>query len=266
MFDWTTFGLTFFAFLAGAINSVAGGGTLLTFPALLVVLQSHGPELAAVYANATSTVALMPGSVAGAAGYRTELWASRRYVVRLILPSIIGGYVGARLVSADKATFAVLVPWLILTATLLFAIQGAFVRRLYHKFSGSASNRRVSSLLVFVTLIVSLMLQFIVAVYGGYFGAGIGIMMLSVLGYVGIDDIHCMNAVKTILAAAINISAVLVFILEGLVCWDYALPMTLSAIVGGYLGARLARSISPYYVRLTVVLIGIGLTIYYFAR
>lgn len=259
-------GLIFFAFLAGAMNSVAGGGTLLTFPALLAALQPHGRELAAVYANATSTVALMPGSVAGAAGYRSELWESRRYVVRLILPSIIGGYVGARLVNTDRATFAILVPWLILAAALLFAIQGTLARRLYHRNRCHEPARQTLPVLNFVLFFASLVFQFVVAIYGGYFGAGIGILMLSILGFMGIDNIHHMNAVKTLLAAAINLSAVFVFVSDGLVRWEYALPMIVSAIAGGYYGARLARRISPNYIRLIVVIIGISLSAYYFAR
>jgi uncharacterized membrane protein YfcA len=243
------------------MNSVAGGGTLLTFPALTAVVS---PAMA----NGTSTIALMPGSIAGAVGYRTELWECRRFVLRMILPSIAGGYLGALLVSKDKETFAVLVPWLILTAAVLFVVQAPLSkwvkRRAAAKLAeGDLTEPPEPSLL---TQFLVIAFQFLVAVYGGYFGAGIGILMLSALGFMGVGDIHRMNAVKTFLAAGINAAAVVKFIGDGLVDWRLAWPMAIAAIVGGYFGARVARRLPASYVRYAVIVIGFGLAGYYFIR
>jgi uncharacterized protein len=240
------------AFLAGAINSVAGGGTLLTFPALFHALAGNG-----VLANGTSTVALMPGSIAGSWGYRRELADKRAVLMRLIWPSLIGGAVGALLVTTlPGKIFNALVPWLILTAALLFLLQKPLQRRISaHPHEGPPTRRTVVMVAGF---------QFLVAVYGGYFGAGIGILMLSALAFLSVGDIHHMNGVKTVLAAAINGVAVIVFIVEKMVDWGLAPAMAVAAIAGGYLGARLARRLKPVYVRGIVIAIGFGLSAYYF--
>jgi hypothetical protein len=249
---WTYLILCGSAFAAGAINSIAGGGTLLTFPALLAVLS---PEAA----NATSTVALMPGSLAASAGYRAELDASRRFIVRMLPASLLGGLAGSLLLVLFPDAFGDLVPWLILTAAVLFLVQPALSRiiRRKQKEHAEPGPATVAGLIAF---------QFLVAAYGGYFGAGIGILMLTALGFMGVGDIHRMNAVKTVLAAAINAVSVAVFVVGGLVNWGYALPMVASAVAGGYVGARLARRTPPTYVRWAVIAIGLGLSAYYFAR
>jgi uncharacterized membrane protein YfcA len=239
------------AFLAGVINSVAGGGTLLTFPALTAVVS---PAIA----NATSTVALLPGSIAGAIGYRTELAPSRRFLVRMFVPSLLGGFLGAWLVGQDQSAFAVLVPWLILTAALLFVVQAPVARWLKaHKPDHEPGPRGKAILVV---------CQFLIAVYGGYFGAGIGILMLTTLGFMGVGDIHRMNAVKTFLAAVINAATVVVFVHDGLVNWELAAPMVVAAVAGGYAGARVARRLPAAYVRYAVIVIGFGLSAFYFVR
>ena len=196
------------AAVAGAINSVAGGGTLLTFPALCVALGRARPDLtpamAAVWANATSTVALCPGSLAGMWGYREELRQTRQWIVVLIWPSLIGGYIGSKLVMVLPAeTFKVLVPWLILTAALLFLLQPYIAR-----WTGIGKPHAAASRGTMVGIIC---FQFLVAIYGGYFGAGIGILMLSSLALIGLSDIHQMNGLKTLLALAINGVSVAVF-------------------------------------------------------
>jgi len=245
------------AFAAGVMNSVAGGGTLLTFPALLTALAPFGSQAAAL-ANGTSTVALLPGSFAGAVGYRKELAECRRFVARMLLPSLVGGYLGAWLVGKDTDTFKVLVPWLILTAALLFAVQAPVARWLKahhpHREPGPLTQ---AGLVGF---------QFLIAVYGGYFGAGIGILMLTTLGFMGVGDIHRMNAVKTFLAAMINGASVVVFVRDGLVRWEFAGPMILAAVAGGYAGARVARRLPAHYVRYAVIVIGFGLAAVYFIR
>jgi uncharacterized membrane protein YfcA len=279
---WTYAFLCISAFLAGAMNSVAGGGTLLTFPALTSVIS---PALA----NGTSTVALLPGSFAGALGYRKELWECRRFVVRMIVPSIAGGYLGAWLVGRDEDAFAALVPWLILTAAVLFVVQAPLSKWLKKRAastppapkpgeSGTAGLQSTSAPHTetvspprhhepgWITQAGVIGFQFLVAVYGGYFGAGIGILMLSALGFMGVGDIHRMNAVKTFLAAAINAAGVVVFIHHNLVKWDYAIPMVVAAILGGYAGARVALRLPAHYVRYGVIVIGFGLSAYYFLK
>jgi uncharacterized protein len=240
---------------AGAVNAVAGGGTLLTFPALVAILGGEAAE-AAVVANATSTVALFPGSLAAMAGYRREIWLTRSWASLLLLPSLLGGVAGALLVTELPAeSFKLLVPWLILTAALLFAIQPTVTRRLGLGASPDAPGPRK---VAFVA-----MFQLLVAVYGGYFGAGIGILMLTALAVMGLRDIHEMNGLKTLLATAINGVAVVVFIAKGTVDWPLASLMALSAIAGGYAGAHVARRLDRGLVRRVVVLIGFSLAAYY---
>ena len=245
------------AFIAGVMNSVAGGGTLLTFPAL----AAH--VLPAV-ANGTSTVALLPGSFAGALGYRKELWECRRFVFRMIVPSIAGGFLGAWLVGKDQDAFATLVPWLILTAAVLFVVQAPLSKWVKKRAAEGAQHDHHEPGLFLQALVIGF--QFLVAVYGGYFGAGIGILMLSALGFMGVGDIHRMNAVKTFLAAAINTAGAVVFVRDGLVNWNYAWPMVVSAILGGYVGARVARRLPASYVRYAVIVIGFGLAAYFFVK
>lgn len=241
------------AFAAGVMNSVAGGGTLLTFPALTAVI---GPALA----NATSTVALLPGSLAGALGYRKELWECRRFVARMFLPSLAGGFLGAWLVGEDQKAFAALVPWLVLTAAVLFVVQAPVSKWVKARAGTAGGAHRPGPLTQ--TLVIGF--QFLVALYGGYFGAGIGILMLSALGFMGVGDIHRMNAVKTCLAALINAASVVVFVYYDLIRWPLALPMMAFAVLGGYAGARVARRLPASYVRYAVIAIGFGLAAFYF--
>lgn len=241
------------AFAAGAINSVAGGGTLLTFPTLL---STGIPD---TVANATSTLALFPGSFAGSWGYRRELRSVRKFVLRMLPVSVVGGLLGALLLVWFPDAFKVVVPWLILTAAVLFLVQpplNRFVRKHQH------DHARVGT----ATTVGVLAFQFLVAVYGGYFGAGIGILMLTALSFMHVGDIHHMNAVKTFLAATINCVSVVVFVAQGLIRWDYAAVMCVSAVVGGYLGAHYGRKLPAVYVRWTVIVIGFGLAAYYFAK
>lgn len=254
---WTLVALCLSAFVAGVMNSIAGGGTLLTFPALTSVVT-------AAIANGTSTVALLPGSFAGALGYRRELWECRRFVLRMLLPSAIGGYLGAALVSHDQKAFADLVPWLILTAAILFVLQAPLSKWVKRRAAEQGKGEHHEPSWLTQTLVIGF--QFLVAVYGGYFGAGIGILMLSALGFMGVGDIHRMNAVKTFLAATINTASVVVFVRDGLVDWPLAWPMALAAIAGGYGGARVARRLPASYVRYAVIAIGFGLSAYYFIR
>jgi uncharacterized membrane protein YfcA len=240
---------------AGLVNSLAGGGTLLTFPALVAALAAHGADKAKVLANATSTVALVPGSLAGAWGYRREVPAVRHWLTILAVPSLIGGLLGSLLLTRlDARYFSAVVPWLLLAAAVVFLADTVWGRqRTVH--AESQSRTAVAGLVLF---------QFGVGVYGGYFGAGIGILMLTSLALMGVGDIHRMNSLKSLLNGCINGVSVLVFIYDDKVEWKYAVPMAVAAIIGGYLGARLALRFKPRYVRWIVIAIGFGLAIFYF--
>ena len=257
--SWGLVWLCLAALAAGAVNSIAGGGTLLTFPALLAGLSPLGAADAAVVANATSTVALVPGSLAGAWGYRREMKLARRWLYLRAGPSLAGGVIGALLVTRlDPAYFAALVPWLLLTAALLFLAESLLSRKpADDSKQRPPSARATAGILVF---------QFVVAVYGGYFGAGASILILGALAALGVGDVNQMNALKTVLAACINGISVVVFVAERKVAWHYALPMTAAAILGGYLGARLALVIRPRYTKWLISGIGLGLAAYFFIR
>lgn len=245
------------ALLAGVCNAVAGGGTLLTFPALQFALGMSAE--AAVIANATSTVALVPGSIASAWGYRREVARILRWLLILSIPSLAGGYLGARLVVlAEPQVFKALVPWLILGATVLFASQPKFAKWLrIGKHHQSPSPWAMAAIVGF---------QFLVSVYGGYFGAAAGILMLAALALMGFDNIHEMNALKSSLGTLINIVAVGVFAEGGKVHWPYAVAMAISAAVGGFLGASFARRLDKHLVARIVVAIGFTLATIYFYR
>jgi uncharacterized membrane protein YfcA len=237
--------------LAGAVNSIAGGGTLLTFPALLAVVPP-------VVANGTSTTALVPGSLAAAWGFRRELAAVRRWVVLLVPPSLLGGLVGSLLVTRlDPRYFAALVPWLILGAALLFLFQPVLARRLGPGGHHAPGRRHVLGAVLF---------QFLVAVYGGYFGAGIGILMLAVLGLMNLGDIHAMNGLKNLLAVCINGVSIAVFVLDGVVEWRFVAVMATAAIAGGYAGSHLSQRLDRRLVRWMVIAIGFALAAHFFYR
>jgi uncharacterized membrane protein YfcA len=233
---------------AGIINSVAGGGTLLTYFALTNVVAPH-------IANATSTVALFPGSFASAWGYRQKLPACRRWLLWLTGPSLIGGAIGALLV--EERTFRAVIPYVILTAALLFLLQPTIARVLKRQTEGmhEPSGKLLAGIVV---------MQLLIGVYGGYFGAGIGILMLSSLSFLGLEDIHHTNALKSFLAFSMSVVAAILFVVRDMVAWKYGLPMALAAIVGGYAGARMALLIKPVYVRWIVIMVGFALAGYYF--
>jgi len=224
------------------MNALAGGGTLLTFPALLFMGEG------AITANATSTVALLPGAAASFYGYRREVGEHRAWLRTFFLPSLVGGAVGSfLLLRTPEDSFAKLAPVLVLFATVLFMAQGVVRRRATAAHPGATPGR----------LTLAWLLQLGVAVYGGYFGAGIGILMLAVLGFLGLSNIHAMNGLKNAFGFAINGVAAAYFIARGAVNWPAALVMIGGAILGGYAGARLARSIGQDRSRVAVVAIGL---------
>jgi hypothetical protein len=241
------------ALVAGAVNSVAGGGTLLTFPVLIAVLtRKLGDEkIAAVVANQTSTMALIPGIFAAAWGYRGQLKHSQHWLKWLLPPSLVGGLIGGLLIVTFPDQFSALVPWLILTAAVLFVLQPQIAR-----WTGvgmphaQPHGGTVAAIVIF---------QFFVAVYGGYFGAGIGILMLAEFGLLGFTDIHHMIALRSYLALCINGVAAIYFIVRGAVSWPEAILMTVAQVCGGYGGAVVARRLSRATVRWIVVGIGLAM-------
>lgn len=234
------------AVAAGAINSIAGGGTLITFPVLLLFGTSP------ISANATSTLALMVGTIGSLFSYRRHLVTVKPWLSRFVPVSLAGGLVGSVLLTrTSNETFAKMIPFLILFATVLFLAQGAFRR-----FSGVGGTEPPKHMSVGLAIVF----QLAVAIYGGYFGAGIGILMLASLGFIGLTNIYEMNALKTILGALINLVAAAWFITAGLVDWPRALVMTAGALAGYFLGAHFAQRVSQRAVRILIAAIGFIIT------
>jgi uncharacterized membrane protein YfcA len=235
------------AVVGGAMNAIAGGGTLITFPALV------GLGIPAIVANATSTVALWPGAIGSMYGYRGELAGARAWAIRFAIPSLIGGLLGALLLlRTPSERFDIVVPWLVLGATTLFMVQRPLMSALGRSGAEGhgddpASRPPTASLLLF---------QFAVAVYGGYFGAGIGILMLAALGFMGFTNIHRMNGLKNWGGLCMNATAAALFVFSDLVNWPTAIAMAVGATIGGFGGSRLAQRVPREVVRATVVVIG----------
>ncbi len=246
-------GLFIAAMLAGGVNSVAGGGTLISFPALVAF------GVPTINANSTNTSALWPGSVAGAFGYARDTERNHFLMWTLLIPSILGSLAGAfALVVTPEETFRRVVPFLVLFATLLFAFKDVYAK---------ITKRNVDEEHVsWLGRIWGFVFQFFIAAYGGYFGAGIGVLMLGSFSIMGLRDVHKMNAVKTILAAAINFLAFCFFAWRGLVVWHLAIWMAIGAIVGGYLGARLAKRIDQRMLRWFIIVTGLVVSVWLFLK
>ena len=236
------------AFLAGILNAVAGGGSFLTFPAL--VMAGVPP----VEANATSTVAVFPGALASFVGYRSQIRDVGELSVKLVVVvSLIGGAAGAvLLLKTPENVFEAIAPWLLLAATLLFAFgrqASAWLR----------ARVRIGP----VTVLLS---QFAIAVYGGYFGGGMGIMMLAVYSLYGLTNLHAMNGMKALSAGLLNAVAVVAFVAAHAVHWHEALIMAASALAGGYTGAHVAQRIDQRILRAVVIATGVAMTIWFFTK
>ncbi len=241
------------AFLAGAINSVAGGGTMISFPVLVAL------GLNPVVANATNTVGIWPGSLGSIWGFRKELGQVNRRMFWLLVPALIGGLTGAMLLRVTPPkTFEVMVPWLIIFATLMFMIQANVQQRLKSVEAARHAGPK--------WLTLAMVAQMGVAIYGGYFGAGMSIMALSVLGLLGMTDMLEMSATTSLLACAINGTAGILFACAGLVAWPYALAMTVGSLSGGYGAAGIARKIGKVAVRRFVIFVGLSITLIMFVR
>jgi len=238
--------------LGGALNSVAGGGSFIAFPALLFTGVPPIP------ANATNTIALWTAAAASGGAYRNRLDVPRRVMVPLLCASFVGGLAGAFLLLRTSAhTFMRVLPWLTLGATLLFA----FGQRLAGGRKSFVEHQAGAT-----ALVLAVLFQFVVAIYGGYFGGGMGIVMLAMLATLGMTDIHSMNALKTVMGFVINGVAVVTFIVARAVYWSHGIVMILGAIVGGYFGAHYAQKLPQQWIRAFVVVVGAAMTVYFFAE
>jgi len=238
------------AFFAGGLNAVAGGGSFLTLPAL--VFAGVPP----VAANASGTLALLPGYVASTFGFRRELGSlDRGRLVQTLMLSLLGGAAGASLLLVtSNATFQRVVPWLLLVATLLFALAPWLLARLARRRDAVAGALPAA---VGVTA---------VSIYGGYFNGGLGILLLALYGLLGERSLNRANALKNLVSAMLTTIAAVLYAIGGAVVWHKALPMMLAAVAGGYLGARLGRKIPPFMLRSAIVLTGLVMAALFFAR
>jgi uncharacterized protein len=238
------------AFLAGGINSVAGGGTLISFPALVWL------GLPSIIANATSTIAIWPGSLGSIWGFRSEFGQVAPRLKWLSISSLIGGGLGAILLrSTPAALFEQLVPFLILFATVLFMAESPIRKKLRER-GGSNS----------IGMVAALIATLFVAIYGGYFGAGMSIMMLSCLNFVGMTDILQRNALTSLFSLCVNGVAAILFISLGMVNWHYVFPMAIAAAAGGYGAAGMARRVGRVVVRRFVIIVGLAVSLILFVR
>ena len=262
------------AILAGALNSVAGGGSFISFPTLLF---TGVPSIAA---NATNTVALWPGSLASIPPYRKDLTHERRELIIFSIVSVIGGVLGAIiLLGTPQALFSAMIPWLLLIATLIFAFGNNIAQWLRQRRAQTqdtqvvsddvdttedtdASPRKVST----GALVTTVIIQFVISLYGGFFGGGIGIMMLAGFALLGMRNIHEMNALKVVLASIINGVAIIAFAIAGAIYWPQALLMVVGSVIGGYAGAALAHQVPPKYVRWFAIAVGLIISAYFFIR
>jgi uncharacterized membrane protein YfcA len=240
------------AAIGAMMNAVAGGGTLVTFPALVFL------GIPPITANATSTVALWPGTMTSMWGYRRELVGARRWAIAFAVPSLVGGALGALLLLVTpERRFAALVPWLILGATALFIAQQPLMRALTDR-GGLRPLERAADGSLAPPNAAFLFYQLLVGLYGGYFGAGAGILMLAALGLMGLTNIHQMNGLKNWGGSVMNLVAVVVFAASGIVNWPVALTMAVGAGVGGIAGSLLAQRVGQVWVRRAIVTIGLG--------
>lgn len=247
----TLAGAALVAALGSMINAIAGGGTLLTFPSLVAL---GVPPLSA---NATNAVSMSIGTLGSAWGYRNRMAGMGRWALLFTIPSALGAALGALLLLwTPPDRFDAIVPWLVLGATALFAAQGPLLRLIRGKPgiqpAGPETDDRVPA-----HSVAALLSQFAVGIYGGYFGAGMGIMMLTVLGFLGFRDIHQMNGVKNVAGSCINFVASCLFLASGIVDWPVAVVMAVGATAGGYLASQLAQRVSQLAVRRAILAIGV---------
>src|SRR5467141_3004135 len=236
--------------IGGAMNAVAGVGRFIPFPAMLFTGIAPSP------ANATNTFSLWVGTAASGGAYRNHLKMPRRILIPLLIMSLLGGVAGALLlIKTPVRTFLQLIPWLMLAATLLFTFGKHLTGRLAAQISHEASNRAVLGASIF---------ELLVAIYGGYFGGGIGIMNLALFAALGMTDMHAMNALKVVLGGVINGVATFTFIATGAIAWREGAVMTVGAVIGGYFAAHYAQRLPQSWIRAFVIVIGSAMTVYFF--
>lgn len=259
--DFLTQVVVFLAFvLAGSVNAIAGGGTVFSFTALAWA------GLPLVQANATNATALVPGSLGSALAFRKDLRSQGRVFLILLVPTILGSLFGAFVVAnTPEAIFRRIVPFLVLFATLVFASRN-FLTRLALQRRAEAVVKAPEDHISPMSLALGCVLQFAIALYGGYFGAGIGILMLTSMSVMGMSNIYRMNALKNPLAIAINGTASLFFIASGRVIWPVAWWAAIGALIGGYVVARIARRLDQDLLRTAVIVAGLVVTVWMFVR
>lgn len=241
-------------FVGGVINTLAGGGSFVVFPALLAV------GLPPVVANASNTYAAFPGYVSGALGFRRQIWAERHRLVPYTIVALVFGYVGAELLlHVSNATFSKIVPWLMAFATVLFAFGARINRFVARRAGGSRSRQRLGAGLLLVLLAG-------LAVYGGFFNAGLGILLLAFLAVAGLTDIHAMNGLKLYISSVIAAVSVARFGLTSAIDWYHGTIALVGVVSGAYLSARLAHRIPTRWIRLAVIVYSIGLTGWFFVQ
>lgn len=260
--DWRLPWLIFASFLGGALNAVAGGGSFLTFPAML------GVGLGPIQANATNTVALWPGQLTSIAGYRDEVRKHKPLAVKMALAGLVGGSIGAIiLLNTPAKTFIYLVPWLLLFAALIFAVSDPVMKHLQRRAqarsgvaveSAEAQAERNYWPLVLATIVICF--------YIGYFGAGAGFLLMTALSLFGVEEMRALNSLKVLGACISNLSAVVTFIFGGAIEWHYCLISMLFAAAGGWVGAIYARRMNPDVLRAVVVITGCIVAAYFFWR
>ena len=238
--------------LAGALNAIAGGGSFISFPSLVF---AGVPEISA---NATNNFGAWTGLVASSGAYRHHLNVPRRVLIPLLLVGIAGGTLGSILLLKTPAhTFVYMIPWLLLGATLLFI----FGKRLIGQRKSSVNHDASVQ-----TLTVACIFLFFASIYGGYFGAGLGIVLLALLGALGMTDIHAMNAFKTVLSTAVNGPPIIVFVIAKVIYWPQAILLMIGFVLGGYLGGHYGQRLPQSWARAFVMLVGIGMTTYFFVK
>ncbi|WP_263350349.1 sulfite exporter TauE/SafE family protein [Acidicapsa acidisoli] len=258
--DWRMPWVILASFLAGSLNAVAGGGSFLSFPAML------GVGLGPIQANATNTVALWPGQLTSIAGYRDEVRKHRSLATKMALSGLLGGSVGAIiLLNTPAQTFLNMVPWLLLFAALIFALSGPIMKQIQRMKGDDAqggdpdqeTGRKHWLLVILITL---------VCVYLGYFGAGAGFLIISLLSLFGFQDLNEMNAMKVVSTTMANGVACILFAFSGKVEWRFCLAAMVTCAIGGYLSARVSQRLNPRFLRGLVVCVGLGIAAYFFWR